>query len=99
MRKAPLLVAFSLLGVAGPAAAEAPKPAPAEARLEAPPSPRPPLNLKLENPSQYLREAPQERSAGDGLPSLGANARPLPPPTPTPSTSTTYPTDSQRGQY
>ena len=80
MKKASLFVAFAFLAAAGPAAPQTQQPAPAakEERPAAPQTtaPRPPLNLKLDNPSQYTTESPRQKT--DGLPALGADARPLP---------------------
>jgi len=95
--KARLLVAFSLLAAAGSAASQAPDPAPPPQERSAAPGPR--LNLKLDKPADYARETPREGAAGgaDGLPSLGANARPMPA-TPTPTTTRPFPADSERGE-
>jgi len=77
MTKMSLLAAFALLAAAGPAAPQAPAPAPSDAKA----SPQPPaqtgpkLNLKLDNPAQYSREAPREGGESAVLPSLGADAR------------------------
>ena len=78
MKTIPILVAFSLIACA--AVAQAPKPAATEERPAAPQTtaPRPPLNLKLDNPSQYTTVLPREKAGADGLPALGADARPLP---------------------
>jgi hypothetical protein len=86
-----LFFALSLLAAAGATAAEEPKETKPAASQE-----RPTLNLKLDNPGQYAREAPQETGGkAEPLPSLGADARPVPT-TPTPTTTRPFPADSER---
>ena len=65
----------ALCGLAGHAAAQAQK---AEEK-RADPAPAPRLNLKLDNPAQFVRETPPPEPAkgADGLPSLGGNAATL----------------------
>ena len=91
MKKSALLIA--LMAAAACVFAQAPKQVPPEEREPAKPAPR--LNLKLDNPGQYAREVPRDDKTGDGLPTLGANARPLPKPD-VPVHARPYTVDSER---
>ena len=65
-----------ILGVASHAMAQTQKPD--EKRAEPAPAPAPRLNLKLDNPAQFVRETPADASKGtETLPSLGGNAMTL----------------------
>jgi hypothetical protein len=101
MRKAPLLVAFSLL--AASAAAQTQKPAPTEQRPEATapaPAPAPRLNLKLDDAARYTREVPVSKGGGENLPGLGEGASPMERPTRDlrPDFSSTFPKDTNPGK-
>jgi hypothetical protein len=84
MKSAPaLLVACALLAASGPAASQAPAPAQAPAAAQQPQQPPPAagtsLNLKLDEAElrrPQIRFGPVDKDT-DGLPSLGANARPI----------------------
>jgi hypothetical protein len=93
------LAPFALSLVTGIAAAQAPKPAAKDEQPVAPPAApaRAPLNLKLDNPSQYATQLPREKGA-EGLPTLGSDARPLPAPDPD-SPRNPYPKDTTPGRY
>jgi hypothetical protein len=91
----------ALLCASGIALAQEKKPVPAgeTAAKEKPASEqRRPLNLRLDNPSQYVTEVPVEKSAPGALPSLGADARTLPSGAPASSSSRPYPKDTERGE-
>lgn len=94
-----LVFALLLLAAAGPVAPQAPKADPSEERpAVSPSSPAPRLNLKLDDPARYTREAPRESDGAAGaLPTLGANARPVPV-TPMPTTTRPFPEDTERRQ-
>ena len=73
-----VLIAALLCGMASHAVAQAQKPD--EKRAEPAPAPAPAqrLNLKLDNPAQFVRETPADASKGtETLPSLGGNAMTL----------------------
>ena len=96
MRKAPLLIAFSLL--AASAAAQTQKPAPAEQRPEATaPAPAPRLNLKLDDAARYTREVPVSKDGGENLPGLGEGTT-FPKRDLRPDYSSTFPKDSNPGR-
>jgi hypothetical protein len=69
------LAACALLGAA-PAAAQTKEPASAAPPPERSAAERPRLNLKLDKPGAWATVTPQADRAADGLPSLGADARP-----------------------
>jgi hypothetical protein len=83
-----------LLAAAGAAAAQETKETKPQLSQERPAAPAPSLNLKLDNPGQYAREAPRE-GGGEPLPSLGADARVVTPAPTAPSTKP-FPKDTER---
>jgi hypothetical protein len=91
-----LLLTAALLGASGIALAQEKKPAPTEEKPAT--EQRRPLNLRLDNPSQYATEMPVEKSAPGALPSLGADARTLPSGAPASTSSRPFPKDTERGE-
>lgn len=93
-----LLLAGALLCAAGTALAQDKKPAAGEEKPA--PEQRRPLNLRLDNPSQYVTEEPVDKSGtpAGALPSLGADARTLPSGAATSTSSRPYPKDTERGE-
>ena len=92
-----LFLSGALLCAAGIALAQEKKPAAMEEKPAT--EQRRPLNLRLDNPSQYVTEVPVEKNATPGaLPSLGADARTLPSGAPTTTSSRPYPKDTERGE-
>jgi hypothetical protein len=81
-RRAPALLVACALGAAAPAVAQTTKQTPGAAQPpERPAAERPALNLKLDNPSSWATAGPDAgKESANGLPKLGADARPINPP-------------------
>jgi hypothetical protein len=78
---------------------QTPAPTPATAPQTPPAAERPPLKLKLDNPSSWATVSPDAaKDQPASLPGLGDNARPMPKTLPsTPNSNSPYPSEPKAG--